>query len=545
MITKLGLLLVCLSAAATAGAQMVEVIEPAELAADGGEVAIVEFGPMTVAYTEHTGTYTGIGKAIGTLMAQVKKQKIDATGSVMAIYYNSPNDVPEKELRWDVAVEVPEGTEAAAPLMVRTIEPSPVAQLAFRGTPKELTTAYGRLMAAVGQSGHEPVGPAIEIYNAMPTSRIIDCTITFILGAPEGEGHEPPGIGAEIVIPEPMLLVFTEHTGSYAQIGPATEAFFAELAAQGIEPAGPLMHVFLNDPAETPEEGLVWHVAVPIEGEREVAEPLMLRGVPERIVARTAFVGPPEAIGETYHALAEYAMRRGYLPVGPAIATYPPHPEEPMPEEMMEDPVEGMGPPEGPPHETILMFVLKRMPRVESEIVIMGPHPQVVMANEGPFEGLNEATDAFMAELAEQGIEPAGPCTRVFHTEPEPGPYAELCVPIEGEREVGEPLQMRIFPECACARAYYEGPKAGVRTAHGIMVRQMAERGWRPAGPLMQTIFEAGEDHVACMLRFVVAKMEGEPEHPEPIDEGDTQIRVIRPGSFRIQGESADVDITD
>jgi len=100
----------------------------------------------------------------------------------------------------------------------------------------------------------------------------------------------------------------------------------------------------------------------------------------------------------------------------------------------------------------------------------------------------------------------------MFHTEPEGEPYAELCVPTEGEREVAEPLQMRVFPECACARAFYEGPKAGVRTAHEIMVHQMAERGWRPAGPLMQTIYDSPGDHVACELRFVVAKMEGGPE---------------------------------
>jgi effector-binding domain-containing protein len=171
------------------------------------------------------------------------------------------------------------------------------------------------------------------------------------------------------------------------------------------------------------------------------------------------------------------------------------------------------------------------------------------MAHEGPFEELNQATEAFMAALEAQGVERAGPCTRVFHTEPDKGPYAELFVPIHGEREVAEPLKLRIFPEAAYARAHYEGPKAGVRMAHEIMVHQMAERGWRPAGPLMQTIFEAGENHVACMLRFVVAKMEGEPEgepeHPEMTDEGHIPVKilgpvkVIQPGEVKIEDPDA------
>jgi effector-binding domain-containing protein len=290
---RTAVLLVCILAAATATAQPVKVIEPVKVAADGGGVTFVEFGPMTVVYTEHTGPYTGIGKAIGTLMTQVKTQKIDVTGPVMGIYHNSPDMVPENELRWDVAVQVPEGTEVAEPLMVRVIPPSTVARLAYRGAPDKLSAAYGRLMAAVNESGHEPVGPAIEIYNGIPSGRIIDCTINFVVAAPGA--HEPGGIGAELVIPGPMFLVFVEYTGSFSQIGPATEAFLTDLGDQGIEPAGPVMYIFLNDPADTPEEALHWRVAVPIDGERDVTEPLMAHGVPERIVARGDRRGVPPA----------------------------------------------------------------------------------------------------------------------------------------------------------------------------------------------------------------------------------------------------------
>jgi hypothetical protein len=126
----------------------------------------------------------------------------------------------------------------------------------------------------------------------------------------------------------------------------------------------------------------------------------------------------------------------------------------------------------------------------------------------------------------------------MFHTEPGSEAFAELCVPIGEEREVAEPLTMRIFPECACARAFYRGPMQGVRMAHEMMVQQMARRGWRPAGPLMQTIHERGEGHVACTLMFVVAKMEGGPEPgpegAEPHEGGPTPVilgpvKVIKP----------------
>ncbi|MBN1919309.1 MAG: GyrI-like domain-containing protein [Verrucomicrobia bacterium] len=492
-----------------------EVIEPLA-AADAApiDVKIAKFEPVNVACMEHTGPYSNIGKAISTLMQQLSKQKIKPAGSVMAIYFNDPNTVAEEDLRWDVVVVIAEGTEVAAPLKARVLEAGLVGTTHYRGAPDKLGAVYAQLVDAVVAMGHHPVGPAMESYNGIPSSRLIDVTIMFPVAAGPGVG-EPHGIAAELVIPEPVLLVFGEYSGGPGDIGPSTDAFIAELGKQGVEPVGPIMHVLLDGASMTPDAELHWQVAVPIEGERELSEPLKLRWLPERVVARTACPGPFEEAAPAVHGLIEYATMRGYIPVGPPIVgggTRGMHPKHPGPEPTIEDPVEGIHPPEHPPQETILTIRVEKMPPVDSEIVIVGPQVRVVMTHEGPFEELNQATESFMAALEAQGVEPMGPCTRTFHTEPDKGPYVELFVPIAGEREVAAPLQMRVFPEAAYARAHYEGPKAGVRMAHEIMVHQMAERGWRPSGPLMQTIFDAGEEHVACELRFVVAKMEGEPE---------------------------------
>ena len=504
------LLLFCVIAAPQA-AEVIKAVGPADKGPQV-EVKIAEFEPVNVAYMEHTGAYSNVGNAISTLLRELGKQKIKPAGAVMTVYYNNPDEVAEKDLRWEVAVGIAEGTEVAAPLMTKVLEVGPVATTHYRGSPDKLAQVYTAIKNAAGGMGREPVGPAIEVYKGIPSARLIDVTIMFAVGA-EGAGgeggEEPHGIPAELVIPEPVLLVFAEYSGGPGDIGPSTDAFLAELGKQGIEPVGPIMHVLPD--GIMPEGELHWQVVVAVVGVRGLAVPLRLRWLPERIVARTAYPGPFGEAGPVIHGLIEYATMRGYIVVGPAVMR-PAHPVRPEPVEMIEDTVEGAHRPEGPPTLTILTMRVVKTPPIESEIVIIGPQARVVMPHEGPFEQLNQATEAFMAALEAQGIEPAGPCTRVFHTEPDKGPYAELFVPIEGEREVAEPLQMRIFPEAAYARAHYEGPKAGVRMAHEIMVHQMAERGWRPAGPLMQTIFDAGEQHVACELRFVVAKMEGEPE---------------------------------
>jgi len=535
------LLAVVLAGPASA-VQVIEAVKPVQVQTADVDVEIAEFGPVFIAYTSNTGPYDTVGKAIGSFMQHLGKQKIKPVGPLMCIYYDDPAATPANELRWDIAMEVAEGTKVAAPLKTKVIERCLVARTAFRGMPEKLGPVYAGLTREAVARGYRTVGPAIELHTGMPTGRMMNCTINFAVAAPEEPGpgeprpeeprpdeprpeeREPGGIEAELVIPEPMLLVFTEHTGPFEQIGPATEAFERELEAQGVEPAGPLMHIFLGGLEGEAKGELRWRVAIPIHGEREVAEPLMIHGVPERVVARTVFFGPPgEHIHELFGGLMDYAHRRGYLPVGPPAIAYPPiegpeRPEHEMPpDEAHGDPIEGIAPPEREPmgRPLVLTVPVEKVPPVETEIVIMGPHPMVSMWHEGPFELLNEATGAFMAELEKQGIEPMGPCTRVYMTEPEGGPeqppHCELRVPIPEEREVAEPLMLKMFPECACARAFYEGPKGGVRMAHEMMVHQMAERGWRPAGPLMQTIFEADEGHVACVLRFVVAKGEGEP----------------------------------
>ncbi len=513
------------------------------------EMEIVEFGPVHVAYTEHRGSYEKLGKAISGLFKELGKQDVEYSGSLMAIYYDSPEEVPESDLRWDVAVEVPEGTQVAGPLGVKVLPRCVVARTHYKGPPENIGPVYERLVGEAVARGFVPVGPAIEAYAAMPTARSVQSTIMFVVEEPGRRG-----IGAELVIMEPQLLAFTEHAGGAEQIGPATEAFFAELEAQGVEPAGPLMHVFLSGPGELPEEELRWRVAIRIHGEREVGEPLMLEGVPERIVARTAFWGPDEALPEVYGRLAEYAMGRGYVPKGPALMAYPiplpgpegpPEPDAPpepgvaviAPEDMPGEPEEP-----GPGPERLAMFVVEKLPPIRTEIVIMGPHPLVFVGHGGGLEGMHEAAEGFYRELEAQGVEAHGPLMRTFFTDPEHAPegetYWELAVRVPEEREVAEPLQLKIFPECACARASYHGPVEGVRMAHGVMVEQVAERGWFPVSPLMQILPEpAHEGRVECVLLFVVAKGEPGPEPEpgiEPEPEPGPDVMIIKPIPVKI-----------
>lgn len=87
-----------------------------------------------------------------------------------------------------------------------------------------------------------------------------DIEVVFpVAGAVEGEGdirvYELPGGTMARVI----------HMGPYRYCGEAYEELFAWLVANEKDVTGPLREVYVNDPAETPEDDLVTWIYAPIE----------------------------------------------------------------------------------------------------------------------------------------------------------------------------------------------------------------------------------------------------------------------------------------
>ena len=54
------------------------------------------------------------------------------------------------------------------------------------------------------------------------------------------------------------------YTGPYSGVGKAYERLFAYMGEHGLAPAGPSRELYLNDPAEVPEEELLTEVLFPV-----------------------------------------------------------------------------------------------------------------------------------------------------------------------------------------------------------------------------------------------------------------------------------------
>jgi len=55
------------------------------------------------------------------------------------------------------------------------------------------------------------------------------------------------------------------HTGPYSGVGKAYERLFAYMNEHCLVPAGPSRELYLNDPAEVPEEELLTEVQFPVQ----------------------------------------------------------------------------------------------------------------------------------------------------------------------------------------------------------------------------------------------------------------------------------------
>jgi DNA-binding transcriptional MerR regulator len=102
--------------------------------------------------------------------------------------------------------------------------------------------------------------------------------VLCVTEAPDDEGRIVVHAGARIEPPFPSLgraaphelpactCAVTGHRGSYAELGLAHHALFAWAQERGHEPTGGVREVYLDDPAEVPEEELVTEVLLPIDG---------------------------------------------------------------------------------------------------------------------------------------------------------------------------------------------------------------------------------------------------------------------------------------
>lgn len=135
------------------------------------EIELVEMEPFSYCAVEMTGSYTQHPDAFMKLYSEAGKQGLPMSGAPFGIYWNSPDDAAEEELKWEIGMPAPEDKEIAAPIVLKKWEYTTVIQRDFEGIidSDEIKAVYYAMYEWIGANGYEMAGPMLERFLSSPS----------------------------------------------------------------------------------------------------------------------------------------------------------------------------------------------------------------------------------------------------------------------------------------------------------------------------------------------------------------------------------------
>ena len=135
------------------------------------DIELVEIEPFFYCSVEMTGSYEQHAGAFMKLYTEAGKQDLPMTGAPFGIYWNSPNDTAEEDLKWEIGMVVPKDKEIAAPIVKKKWEHTMVIQRDFDGAidSDELRAVYYAMYEWIGANGYEMAGPMLERFLNTPS----------------------------------------------------------------------------------------------------------------------------------------------------------------------------------------------------------------------------------------------------------------------------------------------------------------------------------------------------------------------------------------
>jgi DNA gyrase inhibitor GyrI len=132
---------------------------------------VVEIEPFSYAAVEMTGSYTQHGDAFMKLYTAVGMQGLPMTDAPFGIYWNTPEDTAEEDLKWEIGMPVPGDKELAAPIVLKKWEYTTVIQKDFEGVidSDEIKAIYYGMYEWIGANGYEMAGPMLERFLDTPS----------------------------------------------------------------------------------------------------------------------------------------------------------------------------------------------------------------------------------------------------------------------------------------------------------------------------------------------------------------------------------------
>jgi effector-binding domain-containing protein len=130
--------------------------------------------------------------------------------------------------------------------------------------------------------------------------------------------------GAEVTVKdvEPFAYFCLHNKGPFTQVQEVVRKLIEDARAQNISPAGALIGIYYNSPAEAPPQDLDWEMGFPVTEQAFVQPPLEKKVWTFTQVATALHKGTYETTGETIMKILDWMDVNGYVQAGPVLERY-------------------------------------------------------------------------------------------------------------------------------------------------------------------------------------------------------------------------------
>lgn len=121
-----------------------------------------------VAFMYQKGSYTKIPETLGKVGEWLMAKNVEIQMPIYGVYYNSPMEVSEEELEWEVGAAFIGELEEDGKIQIKNVPKHEVVSTIFKGPYGEAASVYMAVIEHAIKEGYQIAGPVLESYLNSP-----------------------------------------------------------------------------------------------------------------------------------------------------------------------------------------------------------------------------------------------------------------------------------------------------------------------------------------------------------------------------------------
>jgi AraC family transcriptional regulator len=117
-----------------------------------------------VAYVQYLGSYDKIPEHMQEVGQWVMEKGLEMTGMVYGTYFNSPEDVPEEQLQYEIGFSINGDAEPEGNVGIKVIPEHTMLTALHKGPYTEIGRVIRAITKYSAKHGYDIVGPVTEVY---------------------------------------------------------------------------------------------------------------------------------------------------------------------------------------------------------------------------------------------------------------------------------------------------------------------------------------------------------------------------------------------